>query len=138
MATNRLQWKLIPIDLDNQKTLRGDKPRVIPLYSLEPLPDPRSQANSIPSAHKIYFGWPTSVAPPGSNTNQNEYFESKKPIFTWHIPSRSNHDERLLSNTQDIKPSGSDLEEGEIPPSECVNDSKIPGPMVKRYRQMAE
>ena len=134
MAANNLQWKLIPIDLENAKNLRCDEPRIILLNSSEPLLDPRSQPLKVPSAPKIYFKWPASVPQHASETKQEEYFEYKKPIFTWHIPSRSNHDEKLLSNAQDIKPSVSDLEEGEIPSDQCVDDSKQPGPMLKRYR----
>ena len=55
---------------------------------------------------------------------KEEYFEENKPIFTWHLPPRSQLDEKLLSNGQDdIKPPANDLEEGGLPPAQCDNDS---------------
>ena len=140
---NKIQWRLIPLDLENPRTLKCDEVRVIPLNSSKPLVDPRNKPVSIPSAPKIYFCWPKGVPQKASETNRNEYFELKSPTYPWHTPSSDqqsincdlSQDDKLLSKTQDVKPQPeSDLEEGEIPASECINDSRIPGPMVKRYK----
>ena len=122
MAEN-LQWKLIPIDLENVKKLKTSEPKIIPLNSSQPLLDPRSQPLQVPNAPHIYFNWPATVNQQASEIKKEEYFEENKPIFTWHLPPRSQLDEKLLSNGQDdIKPSANDLEEGGLPPAQ-LNDS---------------
>ena len=122
MAANP-EWKLIPIDLGNLKKLKMSEPRNIPLNSSQPLLDPRLKPLQIPNAPHIYFNWAPTVNQQAPKIKKEEYFEENKPTFTWHLPPRSQLDEKLLSNGQDdTKPPANDLEEGGLPPAQ-LNDS---------------
>ena len=70
MAANNLQWKLIPIDLENARKLKTDEPKIIPLNSSQPLLDPKSQPLQVPNAPKIYFNWPATVDQQASETKK--------------------------------------------------------------------
>ena len=74
MAANSLQWKLIPIDLENEKKLKTSEPKTIPLNSSQPLLDPRSQPLQVPNAPHIYFNWPATVNQQASEIKKRRIF----------------------------------------------------------------